>query len=1599
MKKIILSISLILTFFIGVSQSIVQRSTGANTVLDPNLFSSRSFRPPVFSDTSSANLAISLDSCGKIIFTYDKMSLWVRSCSPYKHWVQVGNVGSVVVDTSTTILLQGDGSSGNPLMGSIIVSGQADNAVVALPDGLYVKNKVVNGINEGLVVTHVSGYTYDVSAGEYAIANIEYTSPYTQVTLANSDPTFDMIDIIVATTSGTIEVVQGTPAEDPLQPSVDPTTQLPIQFILVTANSVAPVLPQEWIYENYPTPAWTTVSSTTRINIESTSNPFSVPTDVEGTLAQNGDNIRFTTIDPLTISDYNVLTLKLRSKALWVNTSRIVLQWYNSSVVATGLPVSIANNTYSFQSSQITSYQTISIPLVDFGSLVSPTNLLMTVTTLSGATIGFYIDDIQLQGGGDVPVGGNFWIAGGQLDGQPLVGGTLDANHVALVSNNVERMRLLSTGSILVGATTTTNSDAFQVTGTARATSLRMASLIMSESGSTTTFNTQGFGLTTTYGTNGQALHTLTNGTFAITKSQTGFGNTTFTTANSTTGGRLASGSQASNTFYSANVGTVSGYYNGTLEYNSSGTATLASGNNYGISLNYNNQINASNVNAAWFQTWNGTISTFPWILKKTGQYVWGNYTTGAFTSGTATQLLGTTSDGTVIQVSTAGATPTLQQVLTSGSTLTGNNTIDVGGFNLNITNAGIATLLGINPTTGVTDLRSFNATGSDNISEFVATTSATESELLLQSKFNGVDNTAFISLTTDVGSSSIWQSATTITIDGNDVLMTQLSNDATQGNLVGWDAGDGELGYITVGSGLSLAAGVLTSTATSYTASNGLTMTANNTKLGGVLIENTIVGSISDNFGITFNRIGTSGTSTIASVSSTGIAVNATSTSNAAFLASTISGSYAGRFSAAPSSTNTSVDVLRIERSTSGTPANGIGGHISYTSEVSDNSQQESARIGSTFTDVTLGTRTGDLQFWTTSSATMAIKATLAGSGAFRLHNYGVNTFAGVAAYVLAVDASGNVVEVAAAGAGMSNPLTTNGDLIYGVGSTPTRLPIGTAGQVLTVNAGATAPEWTTVTGTGSVTSVAQSFTGGLISVSGSPITTSGTLALTVAGTSGGIPYFSSSSTWASSAALAANAIMIGGGAGAAPSTTTTGTGVLTALGVNVGSAGAFVVNGGALGTPSSGVATNLTGTATALNIGGNAATATILQTARTINGTSFDGSINITVTAAAGTLTGTTLNSTVVTSSLTTVGTIGTGVWQGTAIADAYISSASTWNSKQAGDATLTALAGLTITNGSLIYGTGADAFSVLPAGTNGYSLQMVGGVPAWAAAGSGTITAVNGTTNQVIANTVGTEVTLSTPQDIATTSSPQFANLGIGTSAETPSAKIVIGGTAVSFGIKNDPSLSPAVSNTVAVFYTEGAITETTTGNYALLTGAYFDVPAVISGAATVTNTATAYIEGPMTATVSGANYSLWVDAGNVRIDALAGTGDRYVQADANGVVSATYTVFNPTVQTLTDGATIVWNTTLGGNAVVTLAGTGRTLSISNPISGYTYIIRIIQGSGGSKTITTWPAGVKWAGGSPPTLSSAAGAVDIVTFFYDGVSFYAIFNANFS
>ena len=91
----------------------------------------------------------------------------------------------------------------------------------------------------------------------------------------------------------------------------------------------------------------------------------------------------------------------------------------------------------------------------------------------------------------------------------------------------------------------------------------------------------------------------------------------------------------------------------------------------------------------------------------------------------------------------------------------------------------------------------------------------------------------------------------------------------------------------------------------------------------------------------------------------------------------------------------------------------------------------------------------------------------------------------------------------------------------------------------------------------------------------------------------------------------------------------------------------------------------------------------------------------------------------------------------------------------------------------------------------------------------------------------------------------------------------------------------------------------------------------------------------------------------------------------------------------VQTLTDQATIDWDTSLGHVAKVTLTASRIMGAPTNLREGQTYNLKIIQGGAGSFLIT-WNAIFKWPeDGTAPILSLAAGLYDRMTFIYqDGV-----------
>lgn len=149
---------------------------------------------------------------------------------------------------------------------------------------------------------------------------------------------------------------------------------------------------------------------------------------------------------------------------------------------------------------------------------------------------------------------------------------------------------------------------------------------------------------------------------------------------------------------------------------------------------------------------------------------------------------------------------------------------------------------------------------------------------------------------------------------------------------------------------------------------------------------------------------------------------------------------------------------------------------------------------------------------------------------------------------------------------------------------------------------------------GGGTVTSVALAMPG-IFTVSGSPVTTTGTLTATASGTSGGIPYFSSGTALASSAALTANLPVIGGGAGAAPTVGTrsgnttafaTVTGTLTSgRCVQIDANGNFVQASAACSAVSAAALTKTDDTNVTLTLGGSPSTALLAATSITVGWT----------------------------------------------------------------------------------------------------------------------------------------------------------------------------------------------------------------------------------------------------------------------------------------------------------------------------------------------------------------------------------------------------------
>jgi hypothetical protein len=193
---------------------------------------------------------------------------------------------------------------------------------------------------------------------------------------------------------------------------------------------------------------------------------------------------------------------------------------------------------------------------------------------------------------------------------------------------------------------------------------------------------------------------------------------------------------------------------------------------------------------------------------------------------------------------------------------------------------------------------------------------------------------------------------------------------------------------------------------------------------------------------------------------------------------------------------------------------------------------------------------------------------------------------------------------------------------------------------------------------------------------------------------------------------------------------------------------------------------------------------------------------------------------------------------------------------------------------------------------------------------------------------------------------------------------------------------------------------AITNTPSGNLAATTvqAALDELQTDVDGRQPLDSDLTAM------AALSSTGIIARTGTGSASVRTITGTANRVTVTNGDGVSG------NPTLDVGTDVVVLTGAQTLSGAKTHTQpilgevddgnSGAAHKSTLTGNVT-YTFTapaatgarlqLRIIQGAG-PYTIT-WPASVKWPSATAPTISTANGAIDIISFFYDGTNYYGV------
>ena len=182
--------------------------------------------------------------------------------------------------------------------------------------------------------------------------------------------------------------------------------------------------------------------------------------------------------------------------------------------------------------------------------------------------------------------------------------------------------------------------------------------------------------------------------------------------------------------------------------------------------------------------------------------------------------------------------------------------------------------------------------------------------------------------------------------------------------------------------------------------------------------------------------------------------------------------------------------------------------------------------------------------------------------------------------------------------------------------------------------------------------------------------------------------------------------------------------------------------------------------------------------------------------------------------------------------------------------------------------------------------------------------------------------------------------------------------------------------------------GVTSSTGTGNVVLSSSPTLVTPNIGTPASGVATNLTGL---PLTTGVTG---TLPVANGGTGVTSSTGTGSVVLSSSPTFTGTVTSPVYASAPNGLTAGSTITWTPSNGLNASVTLDANSTLAFGTTPPSGSTGTLIVSQPSSGGPFTLTLPSGVtnKVLGSSTGiSLSTVSSAKDIVTFYYDGSAYY--------